>query len=302
MASETIEQALRRLRTRFIAAAIGEDAAVDARRLLASALKATSADLIRDPARILTPSESDILDAYAARRVAREPVSRILGEREFYGRPFAVTPAVLDPRADTETLIDAALSIAGEFGWDQHPITILDIGTGSGAIICTLLAQLPLATGLAIDISADALAVARTNAASIGLCARLTFERRDIFAGLPPGPATGFDLVVSNPPYIVSTEIAQLDPEVAAYDPILALDGGSDGLKFYRAILECWASDPQFSLKQRALIMELGAGQSPAVVEIAARTGNLKTATSLQTHRDLNGHERCVAVRTQLKS
>jgi len=302
MAYETIEQALRRLRQAFAAAGIGDEAPGDARRLLASALKASPADLIRDPARVLTPIESACLAAYAARRVAREPVSRILGEREFYGRPFAVTPAVLDPRADTETLIDAALVTAREFGWDQCPITILDIGTGSGAIICTLLAELPLATGVAIDISTDALAVARANAASLGLSNRMTCERRDIFAGFPPGPATGFNLVVSNPPYIVSAEIAQLDPEVAAYDPILALDGGSDGLKFYRAILECWASAPTLKLKQRALIMELGAGQSHAVVEIAARTGNLKTATSIQTHRDLSGHERCVAVRTQLDS
>lgn len=299
MASETAEQALRRLRQAFYAAGIGDEAAGDARRVLAAALYASPADLIRDPARGLTPDESARLDAYAARRIAREPVARILGEREFYGRAFAVTPAVLDPRADTETLVGAALVIARDFGWDKRPITILDIGTGSGAIILTLLAELPLATGLAVDISEQALAIARTNAQALGLTGRLTFERRDIFAGIPTGSLQSFDLVVSNPPYIPSAEIPKLDPEVANYDPFIALDGGCDGLAFYRVILEYWAAAPQFHLKQRALVMELGAGQRDAVIEIAARTGTLKTATKIQTHRDLSGHERCVAVRTQ---
>lgn len=302
LTGQTIQQVIRTLREAFVAASVGEDAGGDARRLIAAALGTNPVDLITDPARIPAPHESARLGAFAARRIAREPVTRILGEREFYGRPFMVTPAVLDPRADTETLITACLELARVYGWNQRPITILDIGTGSGAIICTLLAEFPQACGVAIDVSGDALAVARANAQSLGVGGRLTFERRDIFAGFPAAPAAGFDLVVSNPPYIASACIASLDPEVAIYDPRLALDGGGDGLDFYRAILESWAAPPNLPAKQRALVLELGAGQAEDVVRIAAHSGALAAGTRVQKFRDLGGHERCVAVGSQPQS
>lgn len=291
---ETIQQALRRIRADLGMAGI-EEASGDARRLVAAALNMSAADLIRDPDRSLTPAQSDCLAGYVDRRAAREPVSRILGQREFYGRSFKVTPAVLDPRPDTETLIDAALAIARSDGWAGRPIKILDIGTGSGAILLTLLAELPAATGLAIDISQGALECAAANAATLGLTGRVDFLRHDIFAGLP----AGFDLVVSNPPYITTQDLAALDPEVALYDPALSLDGGCDGLAFYRAILEAWAASPHVTETGRALVMELGAGQSAAVVEIARQTGAQSALTGLETRVDLGNHVRCVALRSQ---
>lgn len=290
---ETIEHAIRRIRNALTEAGIGE-AAGDARRLVAAALNASSADLIRTPTRVVTTHEATRLAAYVDRRTAREPVSRILGEREFYGRSFSVTPDVLDPRPDTETIIDAALAIARSPGWAGKPIKILDIGTGSGAILLTLLAELPLATGLAIDISQPALDRAAANAAAIGVQDRAKFKCHDIFSGLPEG----FDLVVSNPPYIPAQDLAGLDPEVARFDPHLALDGGCDGLAFYRAILAAWASSPHVQLSPRALVLEIGAGQSEAVMEIAEKSGCCSKKCTIETYRDLGNHIRCVTLAT----
>ena len=298
MASETVEIALGRIRGDLAAASIGE-AAGDARRLVAAALAASAADLILNPARILTNQEAERLAGFVRRRIAREPVSRILAQREFYGRPFAVTPAVLDPRPDTETIIDAALATARDFGWDKRPISILDIGTGSGAILLTLLAELPLATGLAIDISHNALDCAAANAQALGLDSRVEFTQHDIFSGFPSGPASGFDLVVSNPPYITTADLETLEPEVASYDPLIALDGGCDGLAFYRAILDAWGSTPNFKVERRALILELGAGQSEAVIEIAKKSAVYGNLIALNTHRDLGNHVRCMSLRSQ---
>lgn len=292
--SETVAQALLRIRRELAAAGI-EEAAGDARRLVSAALNAAGADLIRDPARIIAPEKAERLAGYVVRRIAREPVSRILGVREFYGRRFTVTPAVLDPRPDTETIIDVALAISREFGWDKRPISILDIGTGSGAILLTLLAELPNATGLAIDLSQDALDCASANAAALGLHDRAKFQHHDVFSGLPGN----FDLVVSNPPYITTAELAALDPEVALYDPVLALDGGCDGLAFYRAILEAWTANPHFSSTQRALVLELGAGQSEAVIEIAKNSSGYGALHRLETYRDLGNHTRCLVIRSQ---
>ena len=295
---ETVEQSLRRIRVELTAAGI-QEAAGDARRLVAAALDAAATDLIRDPNRMLTTSEAARLARFVRRRIEREPVSRIFGRREFYGRSFAVTPAVLDPRPDTETLIDAALAIARSESWAGRPLTILDVGTGSGAIVLTLLAELPLATGLAIDISQQALDCAAANAAALGLTGRAKFERHDIFTGFPPGPPGGFNLVVSNPPYIITADLVTLEPEVAHYDPTRALDGGCDGLAFYRTILEAWAATPHLQSTQRALVLELGAGQSEAVVGIAKSVGAHNALTTLEAHRDLGNHIRCVAISSQ---
>ncbi len=295
---ETVEQSLRRIRVELTAAGI-QEAAGDARRLVAAALDAAATDLIRDPNRMLTTGEAARLAGFVRRRIEREPVSRIFGRREFYGRSFAVTPAVLDPRPDTETLIDAALAIARSECWAGRPLTILDVGTGSGAIVLTLLAELPLAAGLAIDISRQALDCAAANAAALGLSDRVKFHCHDIFAGFPPGPPGGFNLIVSNPPYITTADLATLEPEVAHYDPRLALDGGCDGLAFYRTILEAWAATLHLSTAQRALVLELGAGQSEAVVGIAKNFGAYDALTTLELHRDLGNHIRCVAISKQ---
>ncbi len=234
------------------------------------------------------------------RRLAHEPVSRILGWRDFYGRRFAITPDVLDPRADTEAVIDLALTIAGEKGWRDHPIQIADIGTGSGILACTLLAELPTATALATDVSAAAMAVARRNADHLGVSDRLTTL---VGRGLADGRQTavisgsgaadqnlsaGFDLIVSNPPYIPTSALADLASDVADFDPIVALDGGADGLSIYREI----CSNVIELQRKTTIIFEVGKDQGADVAAVFER----HLAAAPRFGRDLGGHIRVVAL------
>jgi release factor glutamine methyltransferase len=216
-------------------------------------------------------------------------VARILGQREFFGRMFAIDPTTLDPRPDTETVIEAALAIADEEGWHRRPIRILDIGTGSGCLLLTLIAELPLATGLGTDISAGALKLAAENAARLGVADRVRFAAQRSLEGFD-GP---FDLMVSNPPYIPSGEIAGLEPEVRDFDPRTALDGGADGLTIYRELAQgCWRIVPD-----GWVILEVGAGQSGPVSRLFLEA--LKEhASPPRIRSDLGGHDRCVAIRT----
>jgi release factor glutamine methyltransferase len=267
-----------------------ESPALDARRLLEAATGVSSLDIISNPDCVLEASALETLDKFAQRRVAREPVSRILGMRLFYGREFQVTPDVLDPRPDTETLIDACLEIADAESWRDKPMRIVDIGTGSGCILVTLLAELPLATGLGTDISTTALETASRNAVRLGVSQRASFV-----PGSGTSHASGpFDLLVSNPPYIPSADILKLDPEVRCFDPHQALDGGADGLTFYRLI-----ADGMTQVVPRGwAVVEVGAGQAAEVASIlmaAARS----IPRNVRIWRDLGGHGRCVAVRTQ---
>jgi release factor glutamine methyltransferase len=290
----TLAQALATARERLAAAGI-DSAAGDARRLAALALGETAAGLIRDGARPLSAAQQDAITDLIARRANREPVSRIEGRREFYGRPFMITPAVLDPRADTETLIGVALDLAGANGWRERPVRILDLGTGSGAILLTLLAELPMATGTGVDISAAALACAAANAHVLGLEDRGTFVLGDMGAC----EAGGYELVVSNPPYIPAGDIADLDPEVAKFDPVLALSGGADGLAFYRAIFARLALAQDVSVSQQWAVIEAGAGQSGQIIEIARQAGVDTHGGRTILRRDLGGHTRCVAICTR---
>lgn len=267
-----------------------ENPARDARLLLLSALAITGTDLLRDPDRRLDQDEARKFWDLAQRRAVREPVSRILGERGFYGRTFRVVPATLDPRPCTETVVEAALEIAGREGWQDRPIRILDIGTGSGALLVTLLAELPLATGLGTDISDRALGAARVNAERLGVASRASFLNRRSGEGVA-GP---FDLVVSNPPYIPSDDIAALEPEVRDFDPLGALDGGVDGLAIYREI----AASLLELVPSGWALMEVGAGQAADVAAIL-REGAGAAAVQIRTWTDLGQHTRCVAVQTQ---
>ncbi|MEQ1672601.1 MAG: peptide chain release factor N(5)-glutamine methyltransferase, partial [Hyphomicrobium sp.] len=242
--------------------------------------------LIRDPDRV-TGAKAPLLLNAVARRVAREPVSRILGTRAFYGRDFNVTPDVLDPRADTETLIEVVLELVRGAGRQADPLTIADIGTGSGAIIVTLLAELPNARGIATDVSEAALAVARQNAERLGVLGRLTLINTRGLLGVSLSP----DFVVSNPPYIPAGDIASLDPDVVLYDPHLALDGGPDGLAIYREI----ASHISELEASTQAILEIGAGQADDVEAIFSAIG----ARPCQRRRDLGGHVRVVALEIQ---
>lgn len=247
-----------------------------------------------EPCRRLSEAEAARLLEMVRRRIAREPVSRILGERYFYSRRFLVTPATLDPRPDTEALIELTLAIAAEEGWRDRPIDILDIGTGTGCILLTLLAEMDQTRGLGTDLSAAALEVARQNAASLGLAARARWQKARSLDGV----AGRFDLVVSNPPYIPSGEIAGLEREVRHYDPLPALDGGTDGLDVYREIIS-GSAGPEFRAGTW-FVVEVGAGQAGAVVELVGRHCGALVASRHRTAVDLGGHTRCVAWRPQI--
>jgi release factor glutamine methyltransferase len=260
---------------------------LDARVLVAHALGITSADLLARPERSVTADGLGMITGLAAERLARRPVSRILGSREFWGRRFAVSPATLDPRPETETLIAAALELIAAQAPGDRPVRILDLGTGTGAILLTLLAELPRATGLGVDICTGALAVAEANAAALGLADRARFQLSD-WADAVTG---SFDIVVANPPYIESAVIATLDPEVAHHDPRLALDGGADGLDAYRRMMRSLTARGLAS----AVAVEVGAGQADAVAAIMTSAFGLP-ADRARRWLDLAGHGRIVAV------
>lgn len=229
----------------------------------------------------LTDDQSSLLMALCARRLAREPISRITGVRAFHGHRLVIAPCVLDPRPETETLVDVVLEAVAS---RAKPLRIADIGTGSGAIIIALLKGLPLSEGVATDISAEALAVARMNTGLTALGGRLTLVETDLLTNVEGQ----FDVIVSNPPYIRHCDLAALEPEVIDHDPRLALDGGEDGLQVYREITKHINR-----LKVGGLLaLEVGAGQADDVAEIFEQAG----LTRRGIHKDLGGHGRVVTM------
>ena len=252
----------------------------EARILMEAASGRSRSQIIAFAEHALTPLQEIAFNAMVVRRCAREPISRILGRREFWSLNFAVGPATLDPRPDSETLVAAVLKHIAD---RDAKLTLLDLGTGTGCLLLALLSELPQAHGIGIDISDSALRTASENAVSLGLSDRAEFRlgdwARDISAQC--------DVILSNPPYIESTAIAGLAPEVARFDPMAALDGGADGLDAYRAIL------PQAAERLKAgglLALEIDAGQTAAVQALAAQA-DLK---ALDVARDLAGTERCL--------
>jgi release factor glutamine methyltransferase len=261
-----------------------ENARRDARALLLSAAELSPVDLLLEPAAPLSDEESRRLDDFARRRCAREPVTRILGRRGFWTHDLLVAKDVLDPRPDTETLVELALDLLRDRRDDAF--TILDLGTGSGAIVCALLAELRAARAVAVDLDARACAATADNLAHCGLRGRATIVRGRWAEAID----ARFDLVVSNPPYIASAEIAALEPEVRLHDPRLALDGGADGLACYREI----ALDlPRLLAPKGLALLEAGAGQAADVAAFLSDAG-LQIA---EVRRDICGHERAVAAR-----
>ncbi len=255
--------------------------------LAAHLLNSSREALILNPP-VLDAAQQQQFDALVLRRANREPMSHILGCREFYGRSFRVTPDVLDPRPDTETLIDTVLK--QPLITNRQSITILDVGTGSGCIVLTLLAELPEARGMAVDISERALIVARENAANLGLNARvewLHMDMRELDKQLLH--IEKFDLIVSNPPYIPTAEMAALMPEVAEFEPESALDGGKDGLDYYRILAKNTA---KLLRPDGLIVLEIGKTQAAQVAKIFNAAGfKLQSIT-----RDLAGHERCIVL------
>jgi len=281
----SVESARRALAAQLRSAQL-EEAELDARILLGAALGLDLTGLIAQAARLLTETETSRLAQYAGRRIAGEPVARILGTREFWGLPFRLSEVTLVPRPDTETVVELALEIFRDRQASRQ-MRIADIGTGSGAILLALLHEIPGAVGVGTDLSLTALKTARDNAAALGLADRASFVACSYATALR-GP---FDLVVSNPPYIPSAEIPKLSIEVREHDPHLALDGGNDGYDAYRALI------PQASERLApggALIVEAGQGQ-------ARNIETLMTAAALVVDRppkaDLAGIPRAVSAR-----
>lgn len=282
MPTTTRQEALRHLRTSFAAAGI-DSPALDARLLLLAALGIAGAELAATPAEPLGEAGSKHLAAFAARRLDREPVARILGEREFWGLPFRLSPATLEPRPDTETLVEAVLKTLRAQGRADAPLAIVDVGTGTGCILLALLHELPQATGLGIDRVLEAAQTARGNAERLGLAARAHF----IVGNWSTAAAGPVDVLVSNPPYIESAVIPGLAPEVRQYDPLLALDGGRDGLDAYRALA---ADAPRLLAPGGLAALEVGEGQDGAVAGLFAGRGRITV------HADLGGIARTVLV------
>lgn len=272
--AEALRQGVARLAAAGVPAAEG-----DARLLLGHALGLPRHHL---PAALAAPLPPDALrrfDASLAARAARQPVSQILGRRAFWKHEFRVTRDTLDPRPETETLVEAALA--------QPFASVLDLGTGTGAILISLLAERPAAQGLGTDISPAALAVARDNAARIGVCA--DFLESDWFSTVQGQ----FDLIVSNPPYIALAEMESLVPEVREWEPIQALTDGADGLSAYRAIA---AGAPAHLRPGGRLLVEIGPTQGAAVAQLMHDAG----LDGPQILPDLDGRDRVVAARKPL--
>jgi release factor glutamine methyltransferase len=259
---------------------------LDARLLVGHVLGLDHSDVVRESERPLGPRALAGIDALAARRLAGEPVARIVGVKEFWGLPFAIAPAVLVPRPETETVVETALGRLDAAGARERPLRIVDLGTGSGAILVALLHELREASGIGTDCSVAAIETARENARLLGVAPRAAFVACDFGAAL----GGGFDLVVANPPYVASAEIATLAREVRGFDPVAALDGGADGLAAYRTIL---ADAGRLLAPGAFLVMEVGAHQSDAVSTLADTAG--LTATTATP--DLAGIPRVVSAR-----
>ncbi|WP_375786390.1 peptide chain release factor N(5)-glutamine methyltransferase [Bradyrhizobium sp. Pha-3] len=285
-AGQTIDATRRALAARLQSA--GNDSAeLDARLLTGAALGLDLTGMISGARRILTQDEANHLENLARRRLAGEPVARILGIKEFWGLPLHLSSATLVPRPDTETVVERALELLRADGAAGRALRIADLGTGSGAILLALLSELPHAHGFATDISAEALKTASRNAAELGLADRATWIACDYGSAL-----TGtFDLIVSNPPYISSAEIAGLDIEVRTHDPRAALDGGADGLDAYRALI---SQSTGLLTSGGFLVVEVGQGQSADVEALMTASGLSPTGPP---KADLGGVPRAVSAR-----
>jgi release factor glutamine methyltransferase len=276
--SETLVSIWTEARRELEAAGI-EYPVFDARLLVEAGAGVARLDIITDPRRALSEAQATAVRALVARRAAREPVSQILGRKAFWNLDFAVTRDVLTPRPETELLVALALELIPA----DASARILDLGIGSGAILLSILAERPNAHGVGIDLSADALAVARANTDALGLSARAEFHH-----GGWDAPLGGrFDFVLSNPPYIPSAEIDTLEPEVARYEPRIALDGGADGLDAYRAIVPHLT---QWLRPGGAYGFEIGLGQEQQLIGLLTGSGLAPEAPRL----DLAGIPRLV--------
>ncbi|MDD3182267.1 MAG: peptide chain release factor N(5)-glutamine methyltransferase [Alphaproteobacteria bacterium] len=277
-----LDQALQKFQRQL--AHVGVDnPSLDTRLLASHVLNCDRVGLIANPERDLTEMEFGQIETLINRRAQREPVARILGEREFWGLSFAMNEATLEPRPDSETLIQAALNAVSK---PEDTFSILDLGTGTGCLLLAFLSEWPLATGVGIDLSPQAVAQATANADRLGFSDRATFRS----GNWAEGTTQSFDLIISNPPYIPSADIKCLQKEVKLFDPIRALDGGKDGLDPYRSIIPKLAN---ILNPEGFIFFEVGIHQAPKVAQYLCAAGFL----SVTTTRDLGGIERIVHAR-----
>ncbi len=254
----------------------------DARLLLEEGAGVARMDILTEPRRELSEAQVAAVTALAARREAREPIAHILGRKQFWSLALEVSPDVLVPRPDTETVVQAALAFLPE----GEAARVLDLGVGSGAILLAILSERPQAHGVGVDVSEAALTVARANGEKLELNNRISWRRGEWDAGFEGG----FDVVVSNPPYIPSAEIETLEPEVSRYEPRQALDGGADGLDAYRAIVPRL---PHLLRPGGGFALEVGQGQADTVADMARQAG----LEAVETRPDLAGISRVVCGR-----
>jgi release factor glutamine methyltransferase len=286
LAGQTVDSARRALTARFGSGGI-DSAELDARMLVGAALGLDLTGMIAAANRRLTSDESSRLENFARRRLEGEPIARILGNKEFWGLSLKLSPATLVPRPDTETVVELALEMLRTAPGANRPLRIADIGTGSGAILLALLSELPDAFGVGTDISEAALRTARANAACLGFAARAGFVACDYAAAL----SGHFDLIVSNPPYIRTADIATLATDVRDHDPQPALDGGADGLDAYRALIP---QSVQLLAHGGALVVEAGQDQSGPIEGLMTAAGLTRQGPP---KADLAGIRRAVAGR-----
>lgn len=278
----TLANLYRAARTKLTDAGI-ESAALDSRLLVSHVTGNSLEDIVCRPMAKVAPDAIMRLEDAISRRMAGEPTHRIIGKRAFFGLELGLSPDTLEPRPDTEALVELVLPHVREMAVRTGQCRILDLGTGTGAILLALLSQVELATGMMTDISDGALATAVSNARTLGLDGRVTAIRSDWFSNVE-GP---FDVIVSNPPYISSAEVAGLARDVKDHDPLRALDGGADGLDAYREIAE---GAGERLARGGVVAVEIGAGQGPGVRDLFAAQGFIQD----ESRADLGGHERAL--------
>jgi len=250
---------------------------LDARLLAGHALGLDRAELLSQSRRLLTAEEMDAIEALLAQRVEGKPVARIIGKREFWSLDFLLNEATLEPRPDSETLVEAIIKLG------KNGRTILDLGTGTGCLLLSLLHEMPESTGIGVDISRDAVHQAAKNAISLCLTDRAEFRVSNWLSDI----TEKFDIIISNPPYVSTLSIPKLMREVRKYDPKLALDGGRDGLSVYRLLIPQLAA---FLNPHGLVAFEVGQKQAPKVADLLRKNG----FTNIAAHKDLSGIERCV--------
>lgn len=282
MSGLTAGKAWRMARDRFVAAGL-DNPVLDAKLLAGQAFGMSALDFARDENRLISDDALEVLKDMILRRLAREPVARIIGTKEFYGLEFALNDATLVPRPETEQLVDLGIA----FLKDHAAPRILDLGTGTGCIAISLLANLGRAEALVVDLSAEALEIAGENAARHGVADRFSAVEGSWFDPVPAHES--FDLIVSNPPYIAHQEIETLDLEVRMHDPLLALDGGNDGFSPYRVIA---GAAKNYLAPGGLLLLEHGTGQWDVIQSLFMKAG----AKNVALHHDLAGHDRVTAV------